>query len=356
MIRRRLDLIVDLTSCCNLRCIMCYFSSFDRLTFKPYDLETDRRGNMSEAMLNHLGTELFPLARSLGIGCATEPLLHPRFEKVLEIARANKIQNTWIQTNLLALDESIAEAMIADQVRTVAVSIDGTSRSTYEKIRSGASWKRLHDRLAMLRSAKDRARSRLPRLRVTFAWMQSNREQLLDLPRFAEGLGASEIDDVSRESLDHEDPEWTKSRLWAVARDATRRGLRLAAFPALAREKNEDRSLAGRIRRRVWLIRSGVDGPARWRQAALERRYGCSFPGRTFLIRPNGAVLPCPFWEDDPAALVPTDRRREILGSETISRARNGLLHGCPVGSCRTCAQKKDALFRPRSARAASKA
>ena len=54
-----------------------------------------------------------------------------------------------------------------------------------------------------------------------------------------------------------------------------------------------------------------------------------------------------PFWQDDPIALVPHDGRSAIFESEVLSRIRAGLRNGCPVGSCRTCEARRDALFRP---------
>jgi MoaA/NifB/PqqE/SkfB family radical SAM enzyme len=187
--------------------------------------------------------------------------------------------------------------------------------------------------------------------------MRSNREELATLPDFAKGLGASELDvrfvaptvgvDNSGELLDSEAPDAIMSELWSAARAATSLGIRLSAYPALRKEADADDSVFGKIARKIWLFRSGIDGPDRWRRSFFERRDGCSFPGRTLLIRPNGAVLPCPFWEEEPVALVPQADRRSILASDGIVEIRRGLRTGCPIGSCRTCTVKKDALFRP---------
>jgi MoaA/NifB/PqqE/SkfB family radical SAM enzyme len=357
MRRRRLDLQLDLTSRCNIRCIMCYFSEIDRLRFKPFDIDTDPSGNMSMTMFHHIASELFPVARSVGLGCAAEPLIHPRLGEILERIRSYRVSDIWIQTNLLALKPATAESIVRNRVKTLAVSIDGTTEETYGKIRQGASWAGLHERLQLLSDVKASAGSALPRIRITFVWMRSNRGELKRLPEFARNLGASELDvrfvaptvgvDNSSELLDSEDRDVIAADLWSAARAATQLGLRLTAFPALPKEASGDNTIIGKITRRLWFLRSGIDGPLRWRQSFLESRDGCSFPGRTLLIRPNGAVEPCPFWEDDPVALVPRDGFAEILGAGGIAEIRNGLRQGCPVGSCRTCSIKKDAFFRP---------
>lgn len=358
MARRHLDLILDLTSRCNLRCVMCYFSATDQLQFKPYDLAPGSKGNMEMTVYRHLASELFPRAHTVALGCAAEPLLHPEFSEILRVSREHRVPKVWIQTNLLALSESKARAIVEHGVRTVAVSIDGTTKDTYEHIRTGGSWDRLHSRLELLRqvgrpSSKDR-----PRLRITFVWMRSNREELRSLPAFASSVGARELDvrfvaptvgglDNRQELLDDLDQDELMAELWSVARDATARGLRLVAYPAMKKEVDADNSLFGKARRKMWLLRSGIEGPTIWRHSILERINGCRFPGRMFLIRPNGAVQPCPFWEEEPIALVPRDGFREISASERLADIREGLRSGCPIGSCQSCEARKDALFRP---------
>jgi MoaA/NifB/PqqE/SkfB family radical SAM enzyme len=355
--RRRLELQLDLTSRCNLRCIMCYFSTVRRLRFKPFDHDDGPRGNLALPVLRHVARELFPSSRSVGLGCAAEPLLHPHFVDALQLARRYRVPTTWVQTNLLGLDRRTAGALVANRVQAVAVSIDGTDRARYEAIRRGASWDRLERVLSFLRDAKKAAGTTLPRLRITFVWMRSNRDQLSRLPAFAAALGASELDvrfvaptvgvDTTGELLTGEPQESLAAELWSVARDASRRGLRLHSFPSLGREPDADRSVLGRVRRRLWLLRSGLDGPSRWCQSLRERTGGCVHPGRTLVIRPNGAVLPCPFWEDEPVALVPRDHRAAILHGAALSALRQGLRSGHPHPSCRSCSQRADALFRP---------
>ena len=357
MRRRRLELILDLTSSCNIRCIMCYFSTTDQLRFKPYHLEPGARGNMDLEVFQHIASELFRSTHTIGFGCSAEPLLHPDLPEILRACRHHRIPKVWLQTNLLALSEAKARAIVEHGVHTVAVSIDGTTRETYEGIRVGASWDRLHSRLDVLRRAAAAGSRPGPDLRVTFAWMRSNREELRSLPAFAASLGAREIDvrfvvptvgvDNRDELLNDIEPKELMVELWTVARDATSRGIRLSAYPAMITEPDAHRSLIEKITHKMWLLKSGIEGPASWRRSFLERLNGCSFPGRMFLIRPNGAVLPCPFWEEAPIALVPRDGQREIAASDRLAKISKGLRTGCPVGSCRVCDARKDALFRP---------
>jgi MoaA/NifB/PqqE/SkfB family radical SAM enzyme len=355
--RRRLELVLDLTSRCNLRCAMCHFSAADQLRFKPFDFDPGSNGEMMLTTFRHIAAELFPRAHTVALGCAAEPLLHPHFEEIVRICRKHRVPRVRIQTNLLALSPTKARTIVEGRVRTVAVSIDGTSRESYEKIRVGGTWERLLSRLELLQQVRLSASTSLPRLRITFTWMRTNRHELKSLPAFAESVGAREIDvrfvvptvavDNRDELLNAIDPDELMAELWATARDATARGLRLSAYPAMKKEPNADNSLIGKIRRKMWLLRAGIESPARWRRSILESIDGCVFPARMFLIRPNGAVLPCPFWEDDPIAVVPRDGHRGIIRSTGLQQIRAGLRNGCPIGSCQSCEAMKDALFRP---------
>ena len=69
---RPYHVILDLTSRCNLKCVMCYFSATDRLNFPPYDVELSAEGNMPVPVFEKLAAELFPKAWRVALGCAAE--------------------------------------------------------------------------------------------------------------------------------------------------------------------------------------------------------------------------------------------------------------------------------------------
>ena len=76
---RPLTLLLDITDRCNLRCVMCHFSNRDRIRFPPFHLAGDGDGNMPVALFEKIAAEFFPRARRVALGCAAEPLMHPRF-------------------------------------------------------------------------------------------------------------------------------------------------------------------------------------------------------------------------------------------------------------------------------------
>jgi MoaA/NifB/PqqE/SkfB family radical SAM enzyme len=355
---RPLNVILDLTARCNLKCVMCYFAETDRLNFPPYDVQLSSDGNMPVEVFEKIAEDLFPRAWRVALACAAEPMIHPRFREIVRIAGRYGVPDLWFPTNLLALSESSMDAMMEAGVRTVAASIDGVTRETYEKIRVPARWEQLLSRLELFSAARRRARSRRPRLRIIFTWMKSNRSELQELPAFAARHGAEELDvrfvsptvgvDVTPELLSHEDPRQLNTELAAAAREAVRRGLRLASYPEFEGPEDLPKTLLGKTRRRLWRLRSGMDRPEYWRYSWNQRLHGCAYPDRNYVIRPNGAVSPCIYWEGEPIGFYPTDDVQRIASGRQLSRIRQGLRSSQPVGTCASCGERRTALYRLR--------
>lgn len=329
---RTLTLLIDVTDRCNLRCVMCHFANVDRIRFPPFELP---HGNMPVELFERIAADFFPHAERVGLACAAEPLMHPRFAEIVAIAARHRVPELWFPTNLLALTDRTAEA-IAEHVDTVAVSIDATRRETYERIREGARWDVLMAKLKLLRNVK---------LRFSFAWMRSNRDELRELPAFAADHGAHELDvrfvaptdgvDVSRELL----TDYTRAELSDVAHDAVKRGLKLAAFP---RFDERPRGLVDRAAWRFWRIRAGLDRLEHLGIAKHEREVGCRYPDRNYVIRPSGAVFPCHYF-DEPLGMAGQEPLLTI--AKRVQPIRDGLQCGAPVGACATCGNRKDAFY-----------
>jgi MoaA/NifB/PqqE/SkfB family radical SAM enzyme len=344
---RLLTVLVDVTERCNLRCVMCYFSTTDRIRFPPFDGEPQGNGNMPVELFARVAGEFFPAARQVSIGCATEPLMHPHITEMLEHAGRHGVPQIWMLTNLLPLTETTAAA-IARNVTTMSVSIDGVRKETYEHIRIGATWERLMAKLRLLRDASGR---RGPVLRVTFTWMRANRTELRELPEFAADLGAQELDvryvaetpgaDFEAQSLNCEDPRVLREELAATARDAVRRGLRLAAYPQF---DERPASLFARIGWRFWRMRAGIDTFAQLGMLHHEQATGCRYPDRYYVVRPSGAVFPCHYYPD-PVGFAGTDTLLSIAKGPRLSAIRDGLRCGNPAGACATCQSRRDALY-----------
>jgi MoaA/NifB/PqqE/SkfB family radical SAM enzyme len=355
---RPLNVILDLTARCNLKCVMCYFAGTDRLVFPPFDRQLSEDGNLPVEVFEKIAADLFPKAWRVALACAAEPMIHPRFREILAIAGRYGVPDLWFPTNLLALTPPTAAAIIENRVTTVAASIDGFTKESYEKIRVPAKWERLLACLDVLAAAKRERRSKTPRLRIIFTWMKSNRGDLALLPEFAAAHGAAEIDvrfvsptegvDVGPELLSDEEPEALNAELAAAAREAVRRGLRLSSYPQFEASGSRPRGLVARAARRLWRIRAGIDRFEYLRYGWYQGLFGCAYPSRNYVIRPNGAVHPCIYWDQEPIGFYPADDLSRIEAGAPLARIREGLRTGAPVGTCAGCGERRTALYRLR--------
>jgi MoaA/NifB/PqqE/SkfB family radical SAM enzyme len=222
-----------------------------------------------------------------------------------------------------------------------------------------AKWERLLSRLDLLRQSRRARGGKRPRLRIIFTWMKSNRRELADLPAFAEQWGADELDvryvaptvgvDVSGELLNAEDPRELNAELSRAARDAVSRGLRLTSYPDFETADDLPRDLSARLARRLWRVRAGIDKPEHLRYSLRQRLHGCAYPDRYFVIRPNGAVSPCIYWDREPLGIYPADGLAAIRAGAPLARIRDGLHAGEPIGTCASCGERRAALYRLRS-------
>jgi len=349
--------ILDVTERCNLKCKMCYFSDTDRIRFPPFDRADSANGLMPLDLFELIASELFSKSTRVALGCAAEPMVHPKFAELLEVAGRFDVPDLWFPTNLLPLNEKTAEAIVDAGVRTVAVSVDACSKETYERIRTGARFDRLLSRLDLLNTVRRRRNSELPRLRFVFAWMQSNRRELQDFPAFAARHGADELDvrfvtptvgvDVRSELLTAEPAGALQSELNSAARAATKLGLRLAAYPETVRRTTGPPTRLDFVKNRWQRFRAGTEGLDYWRHFLRDQIKGCGFPDHTWVIRPNGTVLPCMWWIDEPIGFFPEENLASIATGSGLDRIRNGLACGKPIGSCTGCTRRRSRFYEP---------
>lgn len=122
---------------CNIRCEMCTLVSHSeetihRLTQEQMDVET----------FEQLAREVFPMIENLIIGVAGEPTIHPRFPEIARIAGEMGVE-VQLMTNGMSLTSTRIAKAVAQHVRKIFISVEGSTKETYERIRRGASWERL---------------------------------------------------------------------------------------------------------------------------------------------------------------------------------------------------------------------
>ena len=140
---------LDLTNQCNNDCIGCWCNS-PLLGEKAMDPETKRQAIPFERVrsllseLNNMGT------REIYFAGGGEPLMHPRFMDVLELAKSYGMM-VYINTNFTLVDERKAEKMVSAGVDHLTISLWAGTGETYSKTHPNKSEETFDDMIGVLK-------------------------------------------------------------------------------------------------------------------------------------------------------------------------------------------------------------
>lgn len=172
-------LVFELTNACNLNCKMCGRNATDfKLTmfdmhwfcwFEPL-LDT-----VEEVTL-------------MGWG---EPTLHPHFLEMLQIIDRHAARK-YFCTNGMRLDK-IRDAIFDTHVDVFAVSVDGATPETNNRIRRGSDLTTIIQNLKKIEQIKKERGLSYPWINFVFTAMKSNLQELPDLVRLAHEIGIEEV-------------------------------------------------------------------------------------------------------------------------------------------------------------------
>jgi len=168
-----------LTQGCNLACRHCWLAP-------GYDADAKRYPVLPTPLFARAIDEAMPLGLEGVKLTGGEPLLHPDFLRLAEIAGERNLRLV-IETNGLLCTEEIARAVASLPHRFVSVSIDGADAETHDSIRGVAgSFQRATQAVRFLASAGLRPQ-------VIFTVMRANAGQVDTIVSLAEGLGAGSV-------------------------------------------------------------------------------------------------------------------------------------------------------------------
>lgn len=172
-------LVLELTSACNLRCLMCGRSAQD---FKPTVFNPDWLKIFEAA------TPEIEEVTLMGWG---EPTIHPRFADFLRWAHERGLRK-YFCTNGLRLKE-LEDELFATETDIIAVSLDGATRESNEAIRRGSNFNQLLRSLERITNRRAREGRSGPWLNFVFTAMARNFKELPALVRLASEIGLNEV-------------------------------------------------------------------------------------------------------------------------------------------------------------------
>lgn len=186
---RRFDALqIEVTSRCNLRCVMC-----------PVTVLGGRWHSRHLPWTAFLRiARAFPQARFVHLQGWGEPLLHPQFFAMVETAKRAGCR-VGFTTNGTLLGAA-AERVLDAGVDLVAVSVAGATADTHRAIRVGSDLAQVLDNLRRLLGLRAERRTRRPEVELFFLMAQTN---LAELPAVVDLAAALGVDELVATNLDY---------------------------------------------------------------------------------------------------------------------------------------------------------
>ena len=172
-------LVFELTNVCNLNCIMC---GRNAANFK---------GTMFKMDWFYYFEPMLDTVEEVTLMGWGEPTMHPRFEEMLQIIDRHAARK-YFCTNGIRLDK-LTDAIFDNHVDVFAVSLDGASAETNNRIRRGSDLEKISSSLANIERIKKERGLKYPWINFVFCAMKSNLHELPDLVRLADRVGIDEV-------------------------------------------------------------------------------------------------------------------------------------------------------------------
>lgn len=272
-------LALDLAGVCNFRCATCVL---DQRYPDPILMPRTVRDALASVL---------PQVGGVAVGCNAEPFMHPHANDWIAWMRERTRGRMLVITNGSALDEASAAALVESGIDELAVSIDGATAATFERVRRRGDFTRVCANVERFAGVR---RGRGPALTVIFTSMAENVAELADVVELAGRWGASRMIVNGYEPYVEDRIE---ERLWR--RPAEPRSVeRSAALFATTRERG---------------AALGVDVVL----PELVARPATSCPFVTPVVGPQGDVSPCPalsYARDVPLRPQPVSYARRVFG------------------------------------------
>ena len=231
---------------CNIRCFMCDLSkqNDDRqreMLTQRLDLETYKK----------LAEDLFPFAENMIIGVAGEPTLHPDFIEFLRIAKSYGVRLQLMTNGTTLHAKSIAEAVVK-YVDEIVISMDGRTKETFEKIRTGANWERVVAGLKTIRDLREIIPDSNLKISINYALMKDNIDEFPLMFELAKEMGIYKVmgehlivtsPEISHQSLFNH-PELSDQRLVEAFENSRKYGIEII-IPDLFNKKEQTKEILG---------------------------------------------------------------------------------------------------------------
>lgn len=170
------DIIVEVTRYCNLKCIMC-----------PYPTLQRPAGNMKFSIFKKIVDEVAKESPDSRIWLAImgEPLyLKDKLATYIKYAKDQGIKTINLNTNAVLLSKEMSKKLVEAGVDKIIVSIDAQSEPVYDQIRVGGDFDKVNENVLNLLDVVKLNKGKSPEVITQFIVMEQNEKEVESFKKY----------------------------------------------------------------------------------------------------------------------------------------------------------------------------
>lgn len=192
---------IEPTQGCNLRCKMCHVSfknpSFDYLN------------------LDNVSSFSFLKGKTVSIGAAYEPLIHPKINRLIDILNKNDCEINFVTNGHYLIRDKIP-ALFDANIKQVMFSVDGITKQSYETVRIGGDFSNAITNVESFISSFSGSDS--PIVQVNYTVLRCNMHEVASAPKFWNDKNVDSLAFLAMQ-VRYDDPFLLKNSLWPIRSD-----------------------------------------------------------------------------------------------------------------------------------------
>lgn len=149
---------IETTSLCNLTCPFCATT---------YRAPLIKRGFITFETIRRIIDEGYEKGLyGVKLNCRGEPLLHPQICEFVSYAKDKGLIDVYFNTNAVLLNKSLSERLISAKLDRISISVEGYTKTFYERYRVGANFEVVLENIKTLQRIKKKEGVNFPKLRI----------------------------------------------------------------------------------------------------------------------------------------------------------------------------------------------
>ncbi len=143
-------LLIEPTSICNLRCVMCF--QID----ETFTRDKSQMGLMPWMLFTSVVDQAADHScQAITLASRGEPTLHKQFGEMLHYIHRKRFLDTKINTNATRLNEKLIHDILESEIANVTFSVDAADAETYEKIRVRGKFDQVLENIELFHEIRD---------------------------------------------------------------------------------------------------------------------------------------------------------------------------------------------------------